>query len=309
MNKAKISVLIVTYKQANVIGRNLESILQQKNDGLYEIVICDDCSPDNNWEVINSYVEKYPQYIRAYRNEQNLGIYGNSNKLIELRGDADLFCWVEGDDALFPGFFRSVQTYIHNNNIDIKENLGIFCDWKSVDLDGTERVYHNDMSISKYSKVGLYLRSLLSWRGSVFSQSLINNFTKTDVNHGLGTSEMLFDIQWFKHIKKSYYLNVLGTLYYSGIGVSKDFDWTSEWRTTDAIKKWQYFCDNEITEKKDEYWAKHFIYKAKYMITPTAVLFFKSFWYFYKGAYTENKNSFKKIKEFLYPFYLRLKTK
>ena len=56
MEYKKISVLIVTYKQANVIGRNIESILQQKDYGLHEIVICDDCSPDNNWEVIQSYV-------------------------------------------------------------------------------------------------------------------------------------------------------------------------------------------------------------------------------------------------------------
>ena len=93
MEYKKISVLIVTYKQANVIGRNIESILQQKDYGLHEIVICDDCSPDNNWEVIQSYVEKYPNIIRAYRNNPNLGIYGNSDKCALLHGDAELFCW------------------------------------------------------------------------------------------------------------------------------------------------------------------------------------------------------------------------
>ena len=49
MEYKKISVLIVTYKQADVIGRNIESIIQQKEYGLHEIIICDDCSPDNNW--------------------------------------------------------------------------------------------------------------------------------------------------------------------------------------------------------------------------------------------------------------------
>ena len=309
MDKAKISVLIVTYKQADVIGRNLDSILQQREDGLHEIVICDDCSPDNNWEVITGYAEKYPQYIRAYRNETNLGIYGNSNKLIELRGDADFFCWVEGDDALCPNFFSSVQIFIQDNNINIKNNLGIFCDWKSVDLEGNERIYHNDISISKYPKVGLYLRSLLSWRGSVFSQSLMNNFKQTDTSHGLGTSEMLFDIQWFKYIEKSYYLKVPGTLYYSGIGVSKDFDWTSEWRTTDAIRKWEYFKKNEITSNKDRFWADYYIYKAQYMIKPSFMYMFKSLYYFFKGSYKENRDSFSKFKEVLFPFYLRIKQK
>lgn len=307
MVQAKISVLIVTYKQADVIGRNLDSILQQKDDGLFEIVICDDCSPDNNWEIISEYVKRYPSIIRAYRNEKNLGIYGNSNKLIQLRGDADLFCWVEGDDALCSGFFKSIQSFIMQNNININDNLGIFCDWKSVDVEGKEQLYHNEIAISKYPKMGLYLRSLLSWRGSVFSQTLMNNFSETDTSLGLGTSEMLFDIQWFRYLEKSYYLNVPGTLYYSGIGVSKDFDWTSEWRTTDAIKKWKYFKDNELTSKKDKLWADHFINKAQYMIKPSFLSFIKSFYCFCKGSYKENRDSYKKFKEFLYPFYLRIK--
>lgn len=114
MEYKKISVLIVTYKQANVIGRNIESILQQKDYGLHEIVICDDCSPDNNWEVIQSYVEKYPNIIRAYRNNPNLGIYGNSDKCALLHGDAELFCWLEGDDALEPDVFKGGTGIYYN---------------------------------------------------------------------------------------------------------------------------------------------------------------------------------------------------
>ncbi len=44
MAYARINVLIVTYKQADTIGRNIESILCQKEYGLNEIVICDDLS-------------------------------------------------------------------------------------------------------------------------------------------------------------------------------------------------------------------------------------------------------------------------
>lgn len=99
----------MTYKQADVIGRNIESILQQREYGLHEIIVCDDCSPDNNWDVIQSYVKKYPNIIRAYRNITNLGIYGNSDKCASLHGDADLFCWLEGDDALEPGVFKGFR--------------------------------------------------------------------------------------------------------------------------------------------------------------------------------------------------------
>ena len=136
MEYKKISVLIVTYKQAKVIGRNIESILQQKDYGLHEIVICDDCSPDNNWEVIQGYVERYPNIIRAYRNNPNLGIYGNSNKLITLAGNADLFCWLEGDDALCDGFFKKAQEVIVNNEIDLTKRVCIQADYKSITPEG-----------------------------------------------------------------------------------------------------------------------------------------------------------------------------
>ena len=144
MDYKKISVLIVTYKQADVIGRNIESILQQKEYGLHEIVICDDCSPDNNWEVIQSYVEKYPNIIRAYRNNHNLGIYGNSDKCASLHGDADLFCWLEGDDALEPGVFKGVQDFIAKNDIDVTPNVGIFCDYSSIDVNNKKVLHPNN---------------------------------------------------------------------------------------------------------------------------------------------------------------------
>ena len=72
----KFSVAIITYNQEKFIGRALESVLVQKK-WVYEIVICDDCSQDNNWNIIMDYYHKYPEIIRPFRNEKNLGIYGN----------------------------------------------------------------------------------------------------------------------------------------------------------------------------------------------------------------------------------------
>ena len=53
-----ISIFIVTYKQENLIGRAIESVLEQREWGLKSIVIGDDCSPDNNWQVIKEYQKK-----------------------------------------------------------------------------------------------------------------------------------------------------------------------------------------------------------------------------------------------------------
>ncbi len=77
MSKPLVSVWMAAYYVGDYIGQAIESILCQKTDYPYEIVINDDCSGDNTWQVISDYAEKYPDIIRAKRNEQNLGLSAN----------------------------------------------------------------------------------------------------------------------------------------------------------------------------------------------------------------------------------------
>lgn len=259
MDYAKISVIIVTYRQADVIGRNLDSILNQKEYGLYEIVICDDCSPDNNWEVIQSYAKRYPNIIRAYRNEQNMGIYGNSIKAASLHGDADLFCWLEGDDALCDGFFKAAQDFIHKHKINLLEPIGIFSDYYAIDLNNKKRLKKNDFVLRKEKPYSSYLRNMASWRASLFTKQVISTFHPVELNKGLMLAETLFDAQWFRYIKNAYYNDVAGSIYYTGIGVSAKWGLSnsiSKYKVEENIIRWQYLLDNGmLCEKEDIFWA------------------------------------------------------
>lgn len=261
MTQAKISVLIVTYKQADVIGRNIESILQQKEYGLHEIVICDDNSPDNNWEVISEYCQKYPNIIRAYKNEKNLGIYGNSMKVASLHGDADLFCWLEGDDALCDGFFKSTQEFISKNNVKLNEAVGIFADYYAINTMGQKVRMKNDFVLRNEPPFGAYMRSAATWRASLFSRKVIESFSPIELNKGLRLAEFLFDSQWFRFTDRTYYNpSVVGSIYYTGIGVSVTWgltDNSSAYKTTESISRWLYLIDHDIlTDKNDISWAK-----------------------------------------------------
>lgn len=259
MKQARINVLVVTYKQADVIGRNIESILVQKEFGLNEIVICDDCSPDNNWDVIQRYVEKYPQIIRAYRNDTNLGIYGNSNKLVTLCGEADLYCWLEGDDALCNGFFKTVQEYIHKKQIDLLRPLGLFCDYFTINTEGDKSLVKNDFVKKGYNPFGAYLRLQATWRASLFTQSVITQFKPVELNKGLILAETLFDSQWFRFIEKGYYIPIAGSIYYAGLGVSITWNLMnplSSYNTSETIDMWKYLIKNKIVcESSDVSWA------------------------------------------------------
>ena len=72
-----VSVWMPVYYSGDTIAQSIDSILMQETEYPYEIVINDDCSGDNTWEVISEYAAKYPDIIRAIRNEKNLGLSAN----------------------------------------------------------------------------------------------------------------------------------------------------------------------------------------------------------------------------------------
>lgn len=286
MNYKKITVLIVTYKQAGVIGRNLDSILQQKEYGLHEIVICDDCSPDNNWEVIQEYVHANPGLIRAYRNETNLGIYGNSDKCASLHGDADLYCWLEGDDALCDGFFKAIQETIINQHIDVSLPIAIQANYLAINPKGERTRFFNDYIVKKKcNPISAKIRGLTTWRASVFSQAVIKNFTPTVLNRGLALAENLFDSQWFKYANYYYYINVDGSIYYTGIGISVDLNGTrkEKW-VKETVDKWNYLTENTLNDKKDRYYAKSQASYAQFQLTHSLSDYLKLVIYYILGS-------------------------
>lgn len=75
-----ISVIIPSYNRANTVGETIESIMSQEGiDTEYnlEIVIGDDCSTDNAREVLENYRLKYPEYIRLFLRDDNVGLGAN----------------------------------------------------------------------------------------------------------------------------------------------------------------------------------------------------------------------------------------
>ena len=69
----KLSVLLITYNHEKFIAQALDSILMQKVDFDYEIVIGEDCSTDKTRKIIRDYLDRYPDKIRFVARERNIG--------------------------------------------------------------------------------------------------------------------------------------------------------------------------------------------------------------------------------------------
>lgn len=217
----KISILIVTYNQSEVIGRAIESILIQKKYGLYKIIICDDCSTDNNWDVINDYYTKFPEILSIHRNTKNLGIYGNFNNIINLREKSDLYYILSGDDALCDGVLNEIQTFALNNNLkNCQESYSIYCDWMSITPNNIKNIHRNDLILSRINPISLKHRNLISNRSVFISDKVISQFKPVPTDLGLSLAEELFDRQYQLFSSKNYYCSFVGSVYYTNIGVS-----------------------------------------------------------------------------------------
>ena len=92
----KLSVFVVTYNQEKYIRQCLDSILMQKVDFDYEVVIGEDHGTDGTRAICEEYAKKYPQ-VRLLPLTENLGIARNWQRVLsECNGEYIAMC--EGDD-------------------------------------------------------------------------------------------------------------------------------------------------------------------------------------------------------------------
>ena len=101
------TVATITYNSGKWVHQAIESILTSSYKN-FELLISDDCSTDDTWEIIQQFND--PR-IRAWRNESNIGEYPNRNKVLySARGKYILY--IDGDDILYKNSLRNLAEYI-----------------------------------------------------------------------------------------------------------------------------------------------------------------------------------------------------
>ncbi|MBS0394289.1 MAG: glycosyltransferase [Proteobacteria bacterium] len=109
MSGPKVSFIVPCYKLAHLLPQCVESILSQTHRNL-EVLIMDDCSPDDTPAVAASFKD---ERVRHVRNEPNLGHLRNYNKGIALaRGD---YIWLISADDLLR------RPYVLERYVDVME--------------------------------------------------------------------------------------------------------------------------------------------------------------------------------------------
>ena len=101
----KISVIIPVYKAENHLRKCVESIVLGEEQNL-EVILVEDCSPDESWNLCQQLAQEYPQ-VRCLRNERNSGVSHTRNRGLDAAtGQYVLF--VDSDDWVSSSYAKTL---------------------------------------------------------------------------------------------------------------------------------------------------------------------------------------------------------
>lgn len=128
----KVSIICTNYNKGDWVREAMDSFLNQKTNFDFEIIIIDDASTDHSYEIIQEYQKKFPEKVRTFRNEVNLGITRTWKKVCqEAKGQYIARC--DSDDFWTAPLKLQKQVDLLDASTD---SLWSNTEFDMVDLDG-----------------------------------------------------------------------------------------------------------------------------------------------------------------------------
>lgn len=93
----EVAIFMITYNHEDFIAEAIDSVLMQKTNFSYKLVIGEDCSKDSTRDICIEYKKKYPDKIELILNKENLGAMGNSYQ-VHHACNGKYVAMLEGDD-------------------------------------------------------------------------------------------------------------------------------------------------------------------------------------------------------------------
>jgi glycosyltransferase involved in cell wall biosynthesis len=112
----EISIVLCTYNRAKYLNDCIDSVINQTFQD-WELLVVDDGSNDNTFEILNPYIEEYPN-IRYFKHQnrklalsKNVGIQASLGKYITF---------IDSDDTYKVNHLESRHTYMqYNPDVDL----------------------------------------------------------------------------------------------------------------------------------------------------------------------------------------------
>jgi glycosyltransferase involved in cell wall biosynthesis len=228
----KVSVLCLTYNQKEYIKECLDSILMQKTNFAFEVLINDDASTDGTKDIIQEYQKKYPGVVKPIFHKQNQYSLGKRNFMIRYllpvaQGEYVAIC--EGDDYWTdPSKLQKQVDFLDNNS----EYAVCFHKVKVVyeNKEKTDQIYPDVENKRWYTHRELFKLNYIQTNSVIYRKRPTYKNVPTDATPG----------DWFLH------------LYHASFGKIKLIDEVmSVYRKHEGGMWWDYDRDRE------NLWRRH----------------------------------------------------
>ncbi|KJQ88656.1 MULTISPECIES: glycosyltransferase family 2 protein [Vibrio] len=131
-NEDVVSIIMPTYNSEQTVVESIQSVLSQTYKN-WELIIVDDRSTDNTWQVIQTYADKYDN-IHVHQNKKNQGAGASRNFAIE-KAKGRFIAFLDSDDLWtedklaeqIPFMLENNYplTYTHYSRFNSEEELSV----------------------------------------------------------------------------------------------------------------------------------------------------------------------------------------
>jgi glycosyltransferase involved in cell wall biosynthesis len=270
MLRSTVSVCMITYGHEKYIREAIEGVLMQECDFEVELILSNDCSPDQTDDVIQDILENHPRrsWIKYFKHEKNLGIMPNFIfTLKQCSGDYVAMC--EGDDYWTdPLKLQKQVNFLEANpdyvlcfhQVDILKKNGEIVD------DFITKIPDNYETIDTLARLGNYIHT-----PSVVFRNIINVFPFEFENSPIGDFFLYLILAESGKLK---FLKEKMAVYRYGVGV---FSSETDMKILIMLSK-QYTC--MLSYLKDE--------KIRKIVLERNLRLINNFENNFRGYYTSN---------------------
>ena len=255
----KLICLMPTFNKEETLSKAIDSVMMQKGNFDYKLIILDDCSTDNSNKIANEYHEKYPEKIEIVRNETNLKLlYSIINGYKLLKG-AEYFCVLDADDwYTYDKKFEDAINFLDKHadytmyftNIILKKG-----DEETPYYQGDKKSFDFGLEERKIEKAIFMQTSGVVYRNIYFKEGKNEKFEEI-VNYKFPQSFRAdgFRFEWYLHGGKAHFENHLEAVY--------NYDMNGIWSEMPECEqnlnnaKLMYSCAEFFPKDKDFYYSQ-----------------------------------------------------
>lgn len=136
-----VTVCVITYNQVRYIRECLQSLVDQRTNFPFEVLVADNGSNDGTTTIVREFAESYPKLVRAAIRE--VKISGSKNYvLVHDQARGDYVVHMDGDDRALPGKLQRQVDELETHpdcpavwhRVNYFDDAGHFCSGRLVDI-------------------------------------------------------------------------------------------------------------------------------------------------------------------------------